>query len=63
MGADATASSCLGWLGLLSASLVAGLCIWLVLGAAPGLAQSPPRVQILTGSLDPGERTITISPT
>ena len=58
MRADPTASSCLGWLGLLAARLMAGLCIWLVLGSAPGLAQSPPQVQILTGSLEPGERKV-----
>ena len=58
MGTDATASSCRFRIGLLSTSLVFGWCIWLVLGAAPGLAQSPPRVQIFTGSLEPGERKV-----
>ncbi len=58
MGTDATASFCRFRIGLVSAGLVFGWCIWLVLGAAPGLATSLPQVQTLTGFLDPGERTV-----
>ena len=58
MEADATASSCLFRIGRLFARLAFGLCIWFWLGAAAGLAQSPPRVQTLTGYLEPGQRKV-----
>ncbi len=58
MRADATESSCLFRIGLLSMRLGLGLCIWFFLGSAPGLAHNPPRVQALAGYLDPGEREV-----
>ena len=58
MRTDATESSCRFRIGLLAAILLFGWCIWLVLGSSPGLAQSKPQVQTLTGSLEPGERKV-----
>jgi hypothetical protein len=58
MRADAPESSCVVRIGLLSVRLLFFLCIWFFLGSAPGLAQNPPRVQTLTGYLDPGERKV-----
>jgi hypothetical protein len=55
MRAEATASSCLFRIGLLSVRLAIGLCIWFFLDSAPGLAHNPPQVQTLTGYLDHGE--------
>jgi hypothetical protein len=58
MRADATESSSLFRVSLLSVRLAFGLCIWFLLCSAPGLAQNPPQVQTFTGYLDPGEREV-----
>jgi hypothetical protein len=52
MRADGTASSRLFRIGLLSLRLACGFCICWFFCSAPGLAQSPPQVQTLTGRLD-----------
>jgi hypothetical protein len=58
MRADAIESSCGFRIALLAVRLAIGLCICFFLGSAPGLAQSPPQVQTLTGHLDHGERQV-----
>lgn len=58
MKADASASSSLFRISFLPGGLVLSWFIWILLCSAPGLAQNAPRVQILTGYLDPGERVI-----
>ena len=58
MRVQTTASSFLFRTGFLCVSLVVGLCIWLFLGVVAGFAQSPPQIQVLTGSLERGERKV-----
>lgn len=56
MRTDAATSSCLFRFALFSARLAFGFCIWFLLCAVPGLAQTRPQVQTLTGYLESGER-------